>query len=88
VGQGRRKDKHIYPRPQAEAKDNFYHITHQRGVGYEETTDRTHHCTDAEKGAPGSNGTTPGVSSRGHFTRRGSQDIYGTDPGRVRTVDQ
>jgi hypothetical protein len=37
---------------------------------------------------PGSNGTAPGVSSRGHCTGRGSQDIYGTDPGRMCKVDQ
>jgi hypothetical protein len=83
VGQGRRKDKRNYPGPQAEAEDNVHHGARQRGARYEETTGRTHHCTNAEKGASGSNGTTSRASRRSHYTGRGSQEIYGTDPGRV-----
>jgi hypothetical protein len=57
VGQGRRKDKRNYPRPQAEAEDNVHHRVRQRGAGHEETAGRTHHCANTEKGASGSNGT-------------------------------
>jgi hypothetical protein len=88
VGQGRRKDKSMYPRPQAEAGDNVRRRVRQRGTGYEETTGRTHHCINAEKGASGSNGTTSRVSSRSHCTGKGIQDIYGTDLGRVPRVDK
>jgi hypothetical protein len=51
MGQGRRKDKRIYPIPQLEAEENVHHGVHQSGTGYEETTGRTHHCANAEKGA-------------------------------------
>jgi hypothetical protein len=51
VGQGRRKDKRNYPRPQVEAEDNGHHEAHQRGAGYEETVGRTHHCANTEEGA-------------------------------------
>jgi hypothetical protein len=68
VAQGRRKDKQSYPGPQEEEEYNFHHRARQRGAGYEETIRRTHHCADAEKGAPGSNGTIPGASSIGHCT--------------------
>jgi hypothetical protein len=34
-------------------------------------------------GVSGSNGTASRVSRRNHCTRKGIQDIYGTDPGRV-----
>jgi hypothetical protein len=57
VGQGGRKDKHSYPRPQAEAEDNVHHGAHQRDAGHEETAGRTHHCADREEGVSGSNGT-------------------------------
>jgi hypothetical protein len=88
VGLGRRKDKHSYPRPKAEEEDNVNHGAHQRGARHEETIGRTHHCADAKKGAPVSNGTTPGASSRIHCMGRGRQDIYGTDLDRVCKVDQ
>jgi hypothetical protein len=83
VGPGRRKDKCNYPGPQAEAEDNVDHGACQRGARHEETAGRTHNCADTEKGVPGSNGTAPGVSNRGHCTGRGSQNIYGTNPGRM-----
>jgi hypothetical protein len=63
VGQGRRKDKHDYPGPQAEAEDNVHHMEHVKGAaGYEETAGRTHHCA-IKKGASGSNGTASRVST-------------------------
>jgi hypothetical protein len=68
VGPGRRKDKHNYPRPKAEAKDNVNHGARQRGARHEETVGRTHHCADTEKGVPGSNGTTLGASNESHCT--------------------
>jgi hypothetical protein len=83
VGEGRRKDKFSYPRPQEEAKDNVHHKVHQRGARYEETTGRTHHYENAEKGASSSIGTASRVSSKSHCTGRGIQKIYDTDPGRV-----
>jgi hypothetical protein len=88
VGQGRRKDKHIYPRPQAEAEDNSHHEARQRVVRYEETTCRTYYYENVEEGASGSNGTTSRASSRSHCTSRGRKDIYGTNPGKVRRDDQ
>jgi hypothetical protein len=88
VGKERRKDKCNYPGPQAEAEDNVHHEVRQRGAQYEETANKTHHCTNTEKGASGSNGTTARVSCKIHCIGRGSQDIYGTEPGRVHGVDQ
>jgi catalase len=59
-------------------------MEHVKGAqGYEETAGRTHSCADTEKGVPGSNGTAPGASNRGHCTGGGSQNEYGTNPGRV-----
>jgi hypothetical protein len=84
VGQGRRKYNHIYPRPQAKEKDNGHHRAHQRGVGYEETVDITHHCANTEKGVSFSNGTTLRESNKIHHTCRGSQDTDSTHPGRIR----
>jgi hypothetical protein len=72
VGQGRRKDKNNYTRPQVEEKDNGHHGAHQRGVGYDETIGRAHHCANMEKGASGSNGTSPRESGKIHHTGRGS----------------
>jgi hypothetical protein len=49
VGQGRIKDKRIYPGPQVEAEYNDHHGAHQRAAGYEETIGRIHHYAYAEK---------------------------------------
>jgi hypothetical protein len=57
VGKGKRKDKHNYPRPQAEAEGNAYHRSCQRGAGAEEIAGATNHRANTEKGATGSNGT-------------------------------
>jgi hypothetical protein len=84
VGLGRRKDNHSYPRPQAEAEDNANHRSRQRSVGYEETACRTHSCADIEKGAPGSNGTTPGACNKGHCIGRRRKNEYGTNLDKVR----
>jgi hypothetical protein len=81
MGQERIKDKHNYPRPQAEAEDNGHHRVHQRGIGYEETIGITYHCENTEKGVPGSNGTTPRESGRSHRIGRGIQDTDSIDPG-------
>jgi hypothetical protein len=83
VGLGRRKDKHSYPGPQAEVEDNVDHEAHQKGARHEETIGRTHNCAEIEKGVLGSNGTTLGACNKGHCTRKGSQNIYGTHPGRM-----
>jgi hypothetical protein len=89
MGPERRKDKCSYPIPQAEVEDNVDHGARQRGTRHEEDARRTYNYADAEKrvsgsnGASGSNGTSPGASSRGHCTGRVSQNIYGTNPGRM-----
>jgi hypothetical protein len=49
MGQGIRKDKHNYPRPQEKVEDNVHHIARQRGAGYEETAGRNHRCANIEK---------------------------------------
>jgi hypothetical protein len=71
VGQGRRKDNRNYSGPQVEAEDNLHHGVCQRGAGHEETTGRTHHCENVEKGALGSDGTLK-ASGKSHCTGRGS----------------
>jgi hypothetical protein len=53
VGEERINDKRSYSRPQVEAEDNVHHGPCQRGVGYEETTRRTHHCANVEKEVSG-----------------------------------
>jgi hypothetical protein len=58
------------------------------GTRHEETIGRTHNYADTKKGVPRSDGTTLGVNNRGHCMGRGSQDIYGIDPGRVCKVYQ
>jgi hypothetical protein len=83
VGLGRRKDKCRYRGPQAEEEENVDHGAHQRSSRHEETIDITHNYADIEKGVPDSNGTSLGVSNRGHCIDRGSQNIYGTNPGRM-----
>jgi uncharacterized protein YfaP (DUF2135 family) len=87
VGQRRINDQCNYPRPQVEVENNVHQRARQRGAIYKETTSRNHHYTNVEKRVLGSNGTAPGACSRGHCTGRGSQDIYGTDLGRVCRVD-
>jgi hypothetical protein len=53
VGPGRRKSKHNYPRPQAEAEDNEYHRASERNTRYEEVAGRVKSSTDAEAGKTG-----------------------------------
>ena len=72
VGQGRSNDNPSYPRPQAEVEDNVHHGVYQRGTGHEEIVGRTHHCTNTEEGALGSNGTILRVRSRSPGMGRGS----------------
>jgi hypothetical protein len=88
LGLGRREDNHSYPGPQAEKEDNVDHGTRQRSTRYEETTGKTHSCTNTEKGAPSSNGTTPGASNKGHCIDIRHKEEHGTNLGRVHGDDQ
>jgi hypothetical protein len=57
-------------------------------LGYEETAGITHHCANMEKGASGSNGTTPRTIIISHIIGRGSQEYNSTILGRMCRIDQ
>jgi hypothetical protein len=70
LGQQREKDKCSDPRTQAEAK---YHTDPKMSKGdarVEEDARRTHHCTNTETAARGSNRTVTGTGSRSTRTGR------------------
>jgi hypothetical protein len=77
VGPGGRKGKCIYPRPQAEAKDNEYHRVSERNARYEEVTGRVKSITDAEARKTDANGTPSRESSADDCIVGGGEEEHG-----------